>query len=80
MVGGDFIEVYTKQTEAWDCVACSFFLDTAHNIIQYLEIIFNALKPGGYLLNFGPLLYHYANMHDANSIELSWEEVRHVIL
>jgi len=62
MVGGDFVEVYTKQSESWDCVACSFFLDTAHNIILYLEVIFKTLKPGGYLLNFGPLLYHYANM------------------
>ncbi len=34
-------------------MACCFFLDTAHNVIQYLEKIFFILKPGGYWINFG---------------------------
>ena len=34
-------------------MACSFFIDTAHNIIQYLETIFHILKPGGYWINMG---------------------------
>lgn len=32
---------------SFDCVATCFFIDTAHNIIDYLEVIYNCLKPGG---------------------------------
>ena len=39
--------------DSWDCVACSFFIDTAHNIIQYLETIYHILRPGGYWVNMG---------------------------
>lgn len=37
----------------WDAVVSCFFLDTAPNIIEYLETIFAMLKPGGFLINFG---------------------------
>lgn len=80
MVAGEFIEVYSKQLETWDCVVTCFFMDTANNIIQYIETIYNTLKPGGYWINFGPLLYHYADMGDELSIELSWEEFRAVVI
>jgi carnosine N-methyltransferase len=79
MVAGEFVEVYSKQIECWDCIITCFFMDTANNIIQYVETIFNALKPGGKWINFGPLLYHYADMSDEMSIELSWEEFRSVV-
>ena len=54
----------------WDCVACSFFIDTAHNVIQYLEKIHNILKPGGYWINLGKAhsrdyqLSHYICLFD----------------
>lgn len=32
---------------AWDSVVTCFFIDTAHNIVEYLEVIARALKPGG---------------------------------
>ena len=79
MVAGEFVEVYSKQLEEWDCIVTCFFMDTANNIILYVETIFNALKPGGCWINFGPLLYHYADMENELSIELSWEEFRAVI-
>ncbi|XP_041355851.1 carnosine N-methyltransferase-like isoform X3 [Gigantopelta aegis] len=50
MAAGDFLEVYTDP-EAWDCVATVFFIDTAHNIIAYIERIFKILKPGGHWIN-----------------------------
>ena len=28
----------------------------------------------------GPLLYHFADMHNESSIELSYEDLRHVII
>ncbi|KAJ2958105.1 hypothetical protein NQZ79_g6274 [Umbelopsis isabellina] len=81
MVAGDFIEVYgdgTKNQGQWDVVATCFFIDTAKNIIQYLEIIHKILKPGGTWINLGPLLYHFENTPGENSIELTLDDVRDV--
>lgn len=82
MTAGDFVEVYTKPKEIgrWHAVVTCFFLDTAHNVVEYLEVIFNALAPGGYWINIGPLLYHYADQGDAESIELSFDEVMAVAM
>lgn len=80
MVAGEFVEVYKKQKEEWDSVITCFFIDTANNIIEYIETIHNILKKGGVWINFGPLLYHYADMHDECSIELSWEEIRYIMV
>lgn len=41
-----------------------FFLDTAHNVIEYIKTIKKILKKGGVWINIGPLLYHYADMMD----------------
>lgn len=78
MAAGDFLEIYTEP-DNWDCVATVFFIDTAHNVIAYIETIWKILKPGGYWVNLGPLLYHFSDMPDEESIELSYEEVRKVI-
>lgn len=48
-----------ENREAFDCVATCFFIDTAHNVVEYLEIIHACLRPGGYWVNLGPLLYHW---------------------
>lgn len=34
------------------CVTC-FFLDTARNVVEYLETIYGLLKPGGLWINCG---------------------------
>lgn len=40
-------------TGSWDaCVTC-FFLDTARNIVRYLEVLHSLLKPGGLWINCG---------------------------
>ncbi|XP_047449128.1 carnosine N-methyltransferase [Mugil cephalus] len=75
MVAGDFVEVYS-ESESWDCVATCFFIDTAHNVIEYVETIWKILKPGGVWINLGPLLYHFENMANELSIELSYEDIR----
>ncbi|ORC93513.1 uncharacterized protein TM35_000013900 [Trypanosoma theileri] len=77
MVAGDFTEVYAKQHQrrSWNAVATCFFIDTAHNIVEYIEIIYNLLVPGGYWVNVGPLLYHFADSSEDVSIELSLGEV-----
>lgn len=71
--------VYKDQPEAWDCVATCFFIDTANNIIEYIEVIWEILKPGGVWVNLGPLLYHYSEVQSECSIELSYDELMHVI-
>mmetsp|Transcript_27342 Transcript_27342/g.73946 ORF Transcript_27342/g.73946 Transcript_27342/m.73946 type:complete len:407 (+) Transcript_27342:25-1245(+) len=86
MAAGDFEEVYSApdQAGAWDCVATCFFMDTAHNVLRYLEVIHYALKPGGAWINLGPLLYHWADGHgeaeDDLSIELPLTEIRRIAL
>lgn len=35
------------HTGAWDAVVTCFFIDTAHNIVEYIEIISRILKEGG---------------------------------
>ncbi|XP_050380938.1 uncharacterized protein LOC126798136 [Argentina anserina] len=85
MCGGDFVEVYSdpSQVGAWDAVVTCFFIDTAHNIVEYIEIISRILKEGGVWINMGPLLYHFADVYgqgDDMSIELSLEDVKRVAL
>ena len=76
MVAGDFIECYgiRNQFNQWDCIVSCFFLDTAHNILEFIEIFACLLKIGGYIINFGPLLYHFESMEDP-SLELTNEEL-----
>ncbi|XP_067938499.1 carnosine N-methyltransferase-like [Watersipora subatra] len=78
MAAGDFLEVYTEP-DTWNCVATVFFIDTAHNVIDYIETIYRILQPGGCWINLGPLLWHYSDQPDESSVELTYEEVRAVI-
>ena len=81
MVAGDFCEIYSKpeQHAKWDAIASCFFIDTAHNILAYLDIFRQCLKLNGYLINLGPLLYHFEDAHDAPSIELTYDEVMRLL-
>ncbi len=79
MSAGDFVEVYSKQTGTFHCVMTQFFIDTAKNVIEYMEIIYNLLKPGGVWINFGPLLWFYAEQEDQLQLEISLEEVLKLI-
>ncbi|KAI1849409.1 hypothetical protein JX266_004904 [Neoarthrinium moseri] len=63
MCAADFLCLYGdgSHKESYDAVASCFFLDTAPNLIRYLEVIKHCLKPGGILINVGPLLWHWEN-------------------
>ena len=80
MVAGEFVRVYKKNPNFWDGVVTCFFLDTANNVIEYIETIHDILKANGVWINIGPLLYHYTEVEGEISIELSWEEIRNIIL
>lgn len=67
--------VMDEHKESWDGVVTVFFIDTAHNVIEYLETIYKILKPGGYWINLGPLLYHFSDIENEISIELPYEEI-----
>lgn len=62
MAAGDFFSIYNQPQEAsqWDCVASCFFLDACPSIVESIQVIHRMLKPGGVLINFGPLLYHWS--------------------
>ena len=59
MCAGEFLESYSDQENEWDCVLTCFFIDTAPVIIEYIDVIYKILKPGGVWINLGPLLYHW---------------------
>lgn len=68
MSTGDFCVLYSQSeyTGAFDAVATVFFIDTAPNLIRYIEAVRNCLKPGGLWINLGPLLWHHASRKDSN--------------
>lgn len=84
MVAGEFCEVYSKSDEkrAWHVVATCFFIDTAKNVLRYLETLNHVLPIGGYWINAGPLLWHFENSGNSRggtgdnlSIELTLDEL-----
>ena len=61
MTSGDFIELYGRDhyQNAYEAVITVFFIDTAPNLIRYVETVRNCLQPGGMWANLGPLLWHF---------------------
>lgn len=90
MAAGEFVECFgnAESENEFHAIVTCFFLDTAHNIVAYLETIRNLLCPGGYWINVGPCLWHHENGTDRHgkaafdevgdfvgSIELCMDEV-----
>jgi carnosine N-methyltransferase len=80
MYCGDFVKLYENQANAFDCVITCFFLDTAKNIIEYIDIIHKILKQGGFWINLGPLCYHYAGYQSTPILELPYDKLKDVII
>lgn len=57
LVEGDFTSIFQNSTGGYDAVVTLFFIDTAQNIMDYLETIQRVLKPGGVWINLGTFLY-----------------------
>ena len=47
-----------QHAGAWDAVVACFFVDATPDLLRTLRLAHGVLKPGGLLLNLGPLLYH----------------------
>lgn len=78
MIAGDFVEVYGGDPSydlvgSFDAIVTCFFLDTAKNVIEYIQIFHRLLRGGGVWINLGPLLYHFEG--SPVSIELTLEEI-----
>lgn len=74
-------EVYRREEHlsSFDCVVTSFFIDTAQNVLEYIEVIADVLKMGGVWINLGPLLYHWVDHSSGeNSIEISLSDVERI--
>jgi len=50
----------TSNAEKFHAIACSYFLDTAPSLPDYLITIYHMLTEDGLLLHFGPLMYHWS--------------------
>lgn len=76
LVEGDFTTVFNgqKPEDRFDVIVTYFFIDTARNIASYFDTIQTLLKPGGYWINLGPLLYGSAPF-----MMLSLEEIVKIV-
>jgi carnosine N-methyltransferase len=68
---GDFTKL--RETN-YDAIVTLFFIDTAENVLQYLDVVKQLLKPGGVWINYGPLKW---GSHA--QLEFSLEELEQVI-
>ena len=60
MSSADFCVAYKEDNmNSFDAVATVFFIDTAPNLIAYVETVQNCLRDGGLWINLGPLLWHF---------------------
>lgn len=71
MSTGDFCVLYSSaEYEAtFDAVATIFFIDTAPNVIRYIDTVRNCLRSGGIWVNLGPLLWHSAPRGSSGSTD-----------
>jgi carnosine N-methyltransferase len=60
MTAADFVVLYgdSDHEGAYHAVVTVFFIDTAPNLIRYVETIRHCLVNGGIWVNLGPLLWH----------------------
>lgn len=61
MTAGEFVELYEKEKYdgVFNAVVTVFFIDTAPNLIRYIDTVRHCLRPGGIWINLGPLLWHF---------------------
>ena len=75
---GDFLLKYKGIKDKYDLIVTLFFIDVSKNIIELVEIMHDLLKKGGVWINLGCLDYYHSP--NQSSIDLTWDELRHVII
>ena len=68
MTAADFVVLYGDENHKnmFDAVMTVFFIDTAPNVLRYIEVIRHCLNRGGIWINLGPLLWHFAERGPSN--------------
>lgn len=63
MTAADFVVLYgdEEHQDMFNAVVTVYFIDTAPNLIRYIETVRNCLQDGGLWINLGPLLWHFAD-------------------
>ena len=63
MTAADFLVLYgdEEHKDMFNAVVTVYFIDTAPNLIRYIETIRNCLQDDGLWINSGPLLWHFAD-------------------
>lgn len=79
MAAGDYLQIFSPD-DGFDAIVTCFFIDTAHNVFDYIDQTASLLQPGGIWINSGPLLWHFANLTGENSVEPCWEDIRAAII
>ena len=59
MEAGDFEELAEESSEMYDAVVTSYFIDVVRDARKTIREIYQVLLPGGYWINFGPILLHH---------------------
>ena len=77
-IKGDFLLKYKGIKDQYDLIVTLFFIDVSTNIVEYVEIMHDLLKKGGVWVNLGCLDYFHSR--NLNSIDLTWDELRQVII
>lgn len=72
---GNFLSMFEGEDGKYSAIVTAWFIDTAHNIIEYIDHINRLLKVGGVWINSGPLTYHFSDTPEELSIELPFEEI-----
>lgn len=70
MTSSDFLLAYSQASHAnaFDAVATVFFIDTAPNLIRYIQTLHHCLRQGGVWTNVGPLLWHFDGNADNEGV------------
>lgn len=58
LLAGGFEAIQYARTQVYDSVATCYFIDVVADIPKAINLIYNILRPGGYWINFGPMLLH----------------------
>lgn len=84
---GDFFEMALSESEVqtYHVMATCFFIDAPANFLKTLDAITRLVNPGGYWVNFGPLLWHgdvplHEDEQENFLLDLSLEEVKAALL
>lgn len=76
MTAADFVVLYgdKEHKDMFNAVVTVYFIDTAPNLIRYVETIRNCLQDGGLWMNLGPLLWHFADRAPSEERHTEWAQ------